>query len=195
MWNKLIVFSFLVAFSVADDDWLTACGNATSDLQAMLVNETEARHDAIGDVYNATNYDKFCKTDHKTSSCVLDMDSIPQEDTFKEACLAVGGKLFEIDETGRYYCKEKGDSDFVRLLNLKTHTECVADVCENDELKDHYKELTQDDADFFSDSLEAECKWEKKYTEYSAANPHTIMSSALVVMATTAALSMTFLIM
>ena len=120
--SSLLVFPSCLAADDDDDDekpWITACANATSDLQSLLVNETEAWHAVIAMTYNDTNYDDYCKTEHYTSSCVLDFDTIDEELAYRNACVAAGGKLFVIDEVGRYYCKETGDSDFVRLLNLK----------------------------------------------------------------------------
>ena len=66
--SSLLVFPSCLA---ADDDeeekpWITACANATSDLQSLLVNETEAWHAVIAMTYNDTNYDDYCKTEHYT---------------------------------------------------------------------------------------------------------------------------------
>lgn len=190
--SLLLLFPSCLAADDDDDDkekpWITACANATFDLQSfLLVNETEAWHAAIAMTYNATNYDDYCKTEHYTSSCVLDFDTMEEEEeAYRIACLAAGGKLFAIDEVGRYYCTETGDSDFVRLLNLKGHDECVATICQEEELEENYEELTQNDADFFSQLVLAECNWEEEFTDYSAAVPGITSASALVIVATAA---------
>lgn len=182
---------FASTTNVVAEDWLTECGNATRVLQTQLENETQAWHAIIAMTYNATNYDDYCCTDHFTSSCTMDFDSIDEEETYRAACLAAGGKLFAIDEIGRFLCNEK-ETDFRRLMNLKGHDECVAPICEDDELKDHYADITKDDAAFFSDLLQAECKWEKEFTTCSAAPANVITSSsssALVVLMAMAAVS------
>ena len=126
--------------------------------------------------------------------CVLDFDTIDEELAYRNACVAAGGKLFVIDEVGRYYCKETGDSDFVRLLNLKGHDECVASICEEKELEEHFEELTQNDAAFFSQLVSADCKWEEEFTDYSAAVPGSIVTSSALVIVATAAFSAAFFI-
>ena len=158
---------FLSTFAVAErrrlDEWVSECANATKALEAMLVNATADWHAAVEAQYNASNLDDYCFTEHYTSSCALDFTVAGSGAgaDWAAACAAAEGKLYAMDED-RFYCDEK-ETKYVRLLNYVGHKECVATVCEDEELKKHRADLVANDAEFFGEVHEAKCKWEDEY--------------------------------
>lgn len=168
------------------DDWVTACANATKALEAKLVNATADWHDAVGAVYNASNFEDYCITDHFTSSCALDFSEAGSdaEADWSAACSAADGKLYSMDED-RFYCDEK-ETKYVRLLNYVGHKECVATVCEDEELKEYRPELVKNDLEFFGEVYDAKCKWEDKYATAGAAGK----MASLVILASMVAASL-----
>ena len=157
------------------------CGNATLDLQDLLVNATADWQKALMSAYNVTELDEFCSTPHFTSSCALDFDQVKAEVAWRAACVAAGGVEYNITRK-RYRCKESS-TDYVRLLNFIGHSECVppATECTQEELDENHDTLVKDDAAFWGSLLDdADCSLEDKYIIMSGGTYLTMQWNVIV---------------
>ena len=133
--------------------------------------------------YNLTTLESYCYTPHFTSSCSLNYTSLEEEATWRAACTAEGGVIYEIT-LSRYRCEE-GTTDFVRLFNFVGHAECVPPtaLCTTKELEEHVNLLVANEAALFGSLFnQAECVLELgKYNPAAAMGVLRMTTLAMII--------------